>query len=144
MGLRFTTLEMDVVDDGESDDNAAVRFEHVSRAIHVSIQKGRISESPTDLDSLDHDVEMAYCSMAKAIVIPRARQVSTGSAIHSTIIDGDAGRQVITALRAARPGSLESLEWIVVPRTKCVTPATLELPATRSGPHPHPGCSSHF
>lgn len=126
LGLRFATLEVDLVDDDGSDDNAATKLEHISRAIHAFAQKERTADRHADLRTVDQDTEMAYSSETKAIVIPRARPVSIHSAIsHSTIRDGD----TITALRAARPGSLGSLEWTTVPRARSGLPSTTpELP----------------
>lgn len=126
LGVRFATLELDLIDSCDGDD-AALRLEHVSRALQSFIQKERIADSQTSDGSPDQDMEMVYCSVAKAILIPRARPVSIRSAIHSSAINGAAGSTAITTLRAVRPGSLESLQWTTVPRAKCHTPSTTPL-----------------
>lgn len=128
LGLRFATLELDFVDGGGSDGDAAGRLDQVSQAIHSFIQNGHIADRYTNDGLPDRDMEMAYCSMSRAIMIPRAQPISIRSAIHSSFINGDSGCEATTALRTGRPGSLESLEWTVVPRTKCGSPTTPELP----------------
>lgn len=128
LGLRFATLELDFVDGGGSDGNTAGRLDQVSQAIHSFIQNGHIANKYTKYGLVDQDMEMADCSMSQAIMIPRARPISIRSAIHTSLTNSDSGREAITALRAGRPGSLESLEWTVVPRTKCGSPITPELP----------------
>ncbi|KAJ0120531.1 hypothetical protein J7T55_015260 [Diaporthe amygdali] len=128
LGVRFGTLELDLADSREGND-AALRLEHVSRALESFIQKGRIADSQASDGLPDQDMEMAYCSVAKAIMIPRARPVSIRSAIHSSAINGAAGCAAITTLRAVRPGSLESLQWTTVPRAKCHPPSTTPLPS---------------
>lgn len=128
LGLRFATLELDFVGGGESDGNTAGGLDQVSQAIHSFIQNAHISERYTNDGLLDQDMEMAYCSMSQAIMIPRTRPISIRSAIHGSFTNSDSGCEAITALRAGRLGSLESLEWTLVPQTKYGSPTTPELP----------------
>lgn len=129
LGVRFATLELDFVGDGGRDDTS-VGLEHVIRAIQSFIQKGLTEDSNQTSDGAPgQDMELAYYSVAKGIVIPRARPVSIRSAIHSSATDGEGGCIAITKLRAARPGSLEGLEWTAVPRTKSRPPSTTPLPS---------------
>lgn len=129
LGVRFATLELDFDDDGGKDDTS-VGLEHVIRAIQSFTQKGlTVDNNQTGDGAPGQDMELAYCSVAKGIVIPRARPVSIRSAIHSSVADGEHGRTAITKLRAARPGSLEGLEWTSVPRTKSRPSPTTSLPS---------------
>lgn len=129
LGVRFATLELDLVDIGGRDDTSA-GLEHVIRAIQFFIQKGLTEDNNQTSDGVPgQDMELAYCSVAKGIVIPRARPVSIRSAIHSSATDGEGGLTPITKLRAARPGSLDYLDWTAVPRTKCRSPLTTPLPS---------------
>lgn len=114
LGLRFATLELDIAGAGGSD---ATGMKHVSRAIQSFIQKGLIaSNSQTSDGAPDQDMESVYCSEAKLVMVPRARPVAIRNAIHSHATDGRDGRTAVTTLEPARAGSLESLNWITVPR----------------------------
>lgn len=127
LGVRFATLELDVADGGGSD---AKGLKQVSRAIQSFIQKGLIAYNNQTSDGApDQDMELVYCSEAKLIVVPRARPVSVRSAIHSNATDGEVGRTAIKTLRPARPGSLESLDWISVPRTNFRPPRPMPIPS---------------
>lgn len=124
LGVRFATLELDAVDGGGRDDTS-VGLDHAIRAIHTFIRKGLTEDNNQASDGRPgQDMELAYCSVAKGIVIPRARPVSIRSVIHSRAADGEGDCTAITKLRAAHPGSLEGLEWAAVPRAKFRPPPT--------------------
>lgn len=127
LGVPFATIELDVTD-WEGTDEAAVGLEQVSRAIQSVIQRGLVADIRTRDGGPDQDMELAYCSVAKAIVIPRAYPMSVRSAIQYSATRGEVGRTSITTLRALRPGSLENLEWTAVPRPKCGALPSTTLP----------------
>lgn len=125
LGIRFATLELDVAGGGGSD---ATGLKHVNRAIQSFIQKGLIaSNSLTSDGAPDQDVESAYCSEAKLVMVPRARPVAIRNAIHGHATDRRVGRTANTTLRPARPGSLESLNWISVPRASVCSSPSMSL-----------------
>lgn len=124
LGVRFATIELDWGDT----DEVAMGLEQVSRAIQSVIQRGLVADIRTSDGGPDQDMELAYCSVAKAIVIPRAHPMSIRSAIQHSATCGEVGRTSITTLRAVRPGSLESLEWTAVPRPKFGALSSTPLP----------------
>lgn len=113
LGLRFATLELDIAGGGGD----ATGVKPVGRAIQAFIQKELVVDNYPSDDAPGQDMELAYCSETKLIVIPRARPLSIRSAIHSRSTAGDVDHTAITTLRVARPGSLESLCLTSKPRT---------------------------
>lgn len=126
IGARFTTLELDIAAAAAGD---ATGLKPVSGAIRAFIQKELIADNHPSDDAPGQDMELAYCSETKLIVIPRARPLSIRGAIHSRSTDGDVDRTAVTTLRVARPGSLESLCWTSKPRTKFSRPPSPPLPS---------------
>lgn len=127
LGVRFATIELDIADFGATDE-VAVGLEQVSRAIQFVTRGGLVTDISTSDGGPNQDMELAYCSVAKAIVVPRAYPMSVRSAIQYSVSRGEVGRTSITTLRAIRPGTLESLEWTAVPRPKCGALPSTPLP----------------
>lgn len=128
LGARFATLELDIA--GACGGSDATGLEPVSRAIQAFIQKELIADNNhTSDDAPGQDMELAYCSETKLIMIPRARPLSIRSAIHNRATDGDVDRTAITTLRVSRPGSLESLCWTSKPRTNSRLPPSISPPS---------------
>lgn len=120
--VRFATLELDIAEGCAGSDGTGLK--PVSRAIQAFIQKELVADNHTSDDAPGQDMELAYCSETKLIMIPRARPLSIRSAIHSRATDGDGDHTIITTLRVARPGSLESLCWTSKPTTNSRLPSS--------------------